>query len=607
MYTEKQYNDFLDEIFGKEISKFNRNDFDIKAKEIIDYIKQNAKNISNEEWTSIIDNANDDILTEIVKNKDVPTLVACSAVKKECRSGMALVLLHRNDLPEEYIDKIYNNKYSHDTLHRDVCKAINNGTVFELPYAQNVLNYIGKKTLLGELDCKGRYEFGSLINDEEIIKEIIQDKSLTEWKVDWILKNPYISEELKDNIFDAIGFNYNDISGTFDHIKNPTPHMIDVLYRQILDTIDYVDNENFTIYSEKLNSSFLKSDANQRLYEFQRQGFLTDDMCMDLLIRKATSKDARISDTVIASILRTTKNEDIMTYGATLKSKDNMVIFENVNIPQHFIIDKFNEYLTKIKKELAKGRTHRVGGKIPKEWYKRLCRFVYYVPVSQEDTTALMKYYHNDYTIATYLSESKNITKEALSDLIKQCCDLTKESEKNRAFYLVLVGALVNFKCKLHEELQIPHNKIKLMAAFLKINISFQSKNQDLTDYEDMKFLYKDYEKFLFDKEMQDIIKEIIKDNKTPKEIVPVLEFSIKTMDYMDDMAKRDKEFNPPLNTHHHLFQTIEDIQYQIKSCFYVKQVYDIIDESMCKYYKAKEELENRGFRLEKEQEEISR
>ena len=45
-----------------------------------------------------------------------------------------------------------------------------------------------------------------------------------------------------------------------------------------------------------------------------------------------------------------------------------ITLFENENIPQHFIIDKFNEYLTKIKKELAKGRTHRVGGKIPKEW-----------------------------------------------------------------------------------------------------------------------------------------------------------------------------------------------------------------------------------------------
>lgn len=606
MYSEKQYNDFLQEITVNNIPHFSTDWFNIKVKEKIDYIKNNIESIKDNEWDELMSSCDMSILRTIICHPKTPIKIVCKAVDLCKSTEDKLMAFTREDLPIEYIHKIYDNHFCHDLLHKEVCKHIEKNTVEEIPYHKEIFNYLGRETLLGRMDCKGRYEFGALISDENIIKEIVKDKSLTESKVDWILKNPFISENLKNNIFDAIDFNYNDIAGTFESIKNPTQHMMDVLYRQAIDTLDYYDNGSFDSYNESINAYMIKSQANCKLYELQRNGYLTDNMCIDLINRKINSSEANISDETIEFILKTTNSSKVLISGLELKNKNNMTPYENKNLPNEFFEEKFSEYMTKIEKELEKNRTDKKGGKISKVWYRRICSYVYHTVVGAHNFDVLMDYYNNDFSLFHNIAESKYTTPNTLRKIIALCRNELKKKEENDILYTPLCVALFSLKYKL-SQYELPNDFFlkRISVLFNAVNLIMHSKDK-IENYPHL-CSYKDYKNYLFDTEIIETIKELSKDNILSEQERNRFKIADQILENMKDMSERDADFNPSKNTTYYLQNEKENIEKSICFCTTICDVYDKIDDAMDKYFKIKNELQNREDTKVKEKEEIQK
>ena len=601
MPTQDQYMDFL-----KDLSYHNSIHIDItwfnkETKDKIEYINKNADKISDEKWEELFATKDSAILYTAIKNPNTPSHILEKAIDLSKNERDILAALTRDGLSERYIKKIYDNNLCWDILHKTICHQINENGVDDIPYLPKYLNYIAEKEFNQEFDARGRWEILSVINDEQLVEKLVKSDKLNEWKVDWLLKNPYISDGLKNNIFDAIGFNYNDISGTFDHIKNPTSHMIDELYRQAIDTLDFVDNGSFTKSQEKVASMFARSHAEERLMSFHREGFLTDAMCYDLISRKINSKDSHISDNLIYTILKTTKSKDVLLLGTELKSRDNSAPYDNHNMPIDKLTEHFNAQIKKIDNELKKGRTYKQNGKIPKVWLRRFCSYVYSVPYTPDDFNKLVKYYENDYSLMSYLSQSKNAKPESLQAIIDYYKRTEVEGNSFRKLYpFPLAMAKINLVFKKND---IPHDKIKLYGALWNISERLIEEKADITDFKRMEFLYKDYKRWTFDKQTQNAIKELCEDKITSESEKKVFEFTLKIIDFMNNIYEKDKEFNPKENTPIRLFSEYNKAISSITFCHRMYQVYNVIDESMDKYLKAKEELVSRGLINEKERE----
>ena len=592
MPTQDQYMDFLEKISTIRIMHMDRDFFSEDIKNQFEYIKENAEKLSNEEWDKMLENQDSSILHETIVNSKTPIHIVEKAINLCKNERDILEALKREDLPNKCIHQIYDNPMCRDILHKTVCHHISAGTVDEIPYANKHLNYIAEKEFLGEFDAKGRWEMCAVINDAKLVEKLAQNEHLNEWKVDWFLKNPYIPDDLKDKIFDAVGFNYNDIAGSFDNIKHPTPHMVDVLYRQAIDTIDFADNTHFDRYEERLRSGFAKGDAENRLLSLHRQGDLTDAMCYDLIARKIGSKDSRISDNLIYTILKTTKNPDILLLGTQMRNKDNVIPYENDNMPHDEFMKHFNLHMKKVENELKKDRTYKNGGKIPKIWLRRFCNYVHRADLTPDDIYKLSKYYENDYSLMSYIAESKNASNEALKALVEYYNKLYGTEISKTSPRIIQNIAKINLIFREHN---IPNYKVRLFGALFRISDRLIKEGADINDYTRMEFLHKDRKRFSFNEEEKVAIQRLYNET-TNKEEKDTIEHMLKIIKMLEDTEKRDAVFNLKENTPIRLFddynKAINDIAFATR--YYT--IYEKIDECMENFYQLREELQSRGL-----------
>lgn len=598
MYSEKQYKDFLSEMNQKGLQHFDRDVFDIKTKETIEYIKKNIEDFSTEQWTNILNSASADIIRSIVRNPKTPVDILYRAIDLCQNANDKLMSLKRNDISTDFAKKIYNNPFCRYVLHNHIRNFINDDNTQEFLYNKNIINYLGREILLDNIDSQDCYDIGSVISDENVIKEIVKSDKLTEKKVDCILRNPYITYSLKDKIFDAIGFNYNDISGTFDSIKNPTPHMVDVLYRQAVDTLDYSDSEECKSITKVLIAKNVKAQAKQRIFELQQNRLLTEDMYIDLINRKNNAKDSNISDDLIDFILKTTDSEKVLICGLSLKSKNNMTPFENKNLPDHFYGEKLSEYTEKIAKEVEKGRTEKTHGKIPKIWHARIIRFAQHSSLSEGQFNVLAKYYNNDFSLLVNLATMHHTRNNILKKIIKILEGLTEENHQHQVFSSALCIAMFNLK---HKTI-FPHSKSPTDSDLQNLKLIFNSlcknipQKTDINNYESLMSLYRQYETLLFNKKIMFVLRELMFDEETvPDYLKPVFKSARELIIKFNDMKEADKEFNPSKNSDVYLLSKLKQIEYNVNRCQNISEVYEIIDDCMDKYFKIEDELKNRG------------
>ena len=197
-------------------------------------------------------------------------------------------------------------------------------TTSDLPYSEEMMSWIAKV----EFDKSFspiRYSFGrSEVNEifrylpsetcyDELIDQIRNATEDKELILTQLLNNPFMPEAKRDAIFDELGCN-------FKELKNPTPHMVEVIYESTVDTVFNCDMNRYS--SKTREESQIYYDAVFILGDLARYGKLTSGMQLNLMNLLMDRKD-RSSESLTRELVCGTNDPRVLHMALSLKSTND--------------------------------------------------------------------------------------------------------------------------------------------------------------------------------------------------------------------------------------------------------------------------------------------
>ena len=442
------------ETFGRATFKDN---FDIKAMVVINDIEEHAKEFNNAKWAFIANEFKDnhDVMLAALKSGCVPTDIVHS-ILENTKMVKENITTYYNISQEDIrivASAMYNDISQSDleTIYKYLGKQMISMHGFNTSYSKecndrinpNAMNFMAI-TLAKNYDPPVRAYYHdsdglaviTFVKDENVIKEICNLPDVHEDVRAMCINNPYISDELRDEIF-QIGCNV-------ELLTKFTPSILDEVYRSAIESLE----SGFEATEKELRSAHFMSKSF--LYDLVTKHVLTEAMEIDLANIVLSQADTSM-DNLRHQIFYCTKSPKVLELAEKIKGKDKLTAYENEYMPETMLRARTDKMLKTIKKNIETNNRR----KTPDVWFEYLRKYVHRLELSSADYEMLLN--ENDSHLIVAIATSPKTPKDVLESIIQK-------QEVNR--YIsprVAVAARMNIECK-----ELPDNIKEHMMKFCK-------------------------------------------------------------------------------------------------------------------------------------------
>lgn len=248
----------------------------------------------------------------------------------------ALFKHHFNDLSDATFEEIYSEHPFSVMSAVTSVRYQNSVTKQDLKYPEKIMNAVALHEFNDFTPSTYSYQTAPIIfryiTDEKFLDNIVDKVRNTsenkELVITEILNNPFINDTKKDEIFDEFGCD-------FKNVLLPTPHMVDTMYRSVVETVFQSDIDRSGKNKEELNAYW---SATKVLDSMVSHGLLTSGMEYDLM-KMLIDRKERSSDMLTYNLVRTTKNPSVLHIALQLKStNDKDAAIQNPHLSKEDIV-----------------------------------------------------------------------------------------------------------------------------------------------------------------------------------------------------------------------------------------------------------------------------
>ena len=322
-------------------------------KEIVDQIvAHNQKcdkdpSINNREfWEYMMDMSYgmDDILYAIIDSPYAPNDIIEEATRKSMNPQNMLRALERDIAYEPRTLDLIQKKAK-----REICEELkscyNTYQRRPLPFNQHAIDYYAQKTF-NKPNVKNDKMLIMLAyaKDEMFLKDINTNPVLNEMRLNYIISNENIPEEIRDKMFVGIGFNHDDITPDYNAILSPTKFMVEEIYRSNSDAYFYADKSEKNIKNAALN----------KLHEMYRHGLFGESIEKDIIARY--QKGDSTYRWLLRCVLHETKNLGTIEFAKMLDNRIYSEVFQNPNIQKEKYQELAGDYIDAVLKSVKRAK-----------------------------------------------------------------------------------------------------------------------------------------------------------------------------------------------------------------------------------------------------------
>lgn len=225
----------------------------------------------------------------------------------------------------------------------------------DLPYSEEMMSWIAEEEFTKSFSPI-KYTFRNDVSEifrflpseecyDNLIDQIRKSSENKEAILTQLLNNEFVSEAKRDAIFDEFGCD-------FKELKNPTPHMVELIYESTVATVFHSD---MTRYSTKTSEeSRIYYDSVFILGDLARYGKLNSGMQLDLMNMLMERKD-RSSESLTRELVCGTNDPRVLHLALNLKStNDKDSAIENKHMAPEDLLTVAKISKKKIDTELKK-------------------------------------------------------------------------------------------------------------------------------------------------------------------------------------------------------------------------------------------------------------
>ena len=417
---------FFDALIDKPAMPYWREfakQYDEKYRDIIIDINKNGHTYTTDKWNEIYSNNKEIecILLALCKHSDCPDdiinkIIANTEFKYNSYSILHSLLSRENLTPTQIEDICVMKKY-------EIRKYFPNRTSdeYKMPFSENVTNQLVKDVYLRE-GKKMDLSFLLYTNDKEFINNVLEENSDFEPFRDTLVNNLFLSDEERNEIFD-LGCNRKEVD-------RPTGYMISNMYRESVEAYFESDYNLATTIAEKRMLQDAHFNGGMFIQRMLQKGFLNDAMQIDLINRFTELKE-RSQNSILAELLKTTKNEMVFkTAEIGIVSKDKELIFANPNCPKDILYRRTYALIKKIENALKNKKP------ISDNWVNQIATMLDKIYLSPDYEAVLLSVYgkklHKNLACSPYtnIETLERIETEASTSRVKMLASVNIALQK---------------------------------------------------------------------------------------------------------------------------------------------------------------------------------
>lgn len=570
---------FIKRVIGSSTMHSDLYDYDEVIKDRVLDIQKNGIDFDNETWLSYYYMQQREIWDAMLKNPYTPDDIVKKIVEKTTDSKKILDLLRLRALPEEIIDMILKDSDHWRNIRTEAFTSYSKNQKMNI-HQENIhtisrLKFFSKGSPLED----SKYCILAFVKDENLIELMARSEYLNEHALQYMVDNVYISEELKNKLFDGIGFNFNDIECPSDALwRNITPYISEKVYETAIDTIDGVVSGKIT-KPYGCTKEVLRLEAETMIGDLALQHVFTEATQLDYLHRFKDMEDKRISEDTVKTILKCTRYPSVLDFAYDSFNKNiKAECIKNNNASYRILSDAMNLFTKQIQKAIKSEK-----GNVPAITEQRIAIMAKRVSMTPEQMEATLMWFGNHSSIIDNACECPNNAKdvfEKINERLKNGDSSTyaKLAVKTR---IVMDGEYFNI--------------VNLMLKFIRIGaytrLDSLSCNMNVMDCQ--------YAKEIASKpELYEKYKQLVNELKTKFELTKPEQDVVEAMEIIFDVNKerlgKDKYFNPEVNSTYYLQQKMIAIGTEIVRCPTLCELYMNIDQWQEEYNKIEEVIYQR-------------
>lgn len=408
------------------------------------YIKNNANNFNNQEWSVWYDKNKDNyavvfsalttytvpdnIVHKIVNNLDMFNPVKKPAYNITSQDRILLRYIVANKINQSDLEKIYSE------IGMNFISAVSLDTA--LSKNSSYINHISNETMkfftlktLEDFSKHKTYHISSSrlsalqrIKDESFLRKIFtkdkidipfsfDDKTAEIIKTE-LINNKFLSDDFKNELFNS-GCNWM-------RLQYFTPEMTKEIYESCVET--YSEAYDKTRHQIKFNMEKQYNTVQEIIGKLIREKLLPEPLQYDLALR-IISKESKKMDFYAESLYERTTSARVLETATKLKSKSKEIAYKNPNMPKQIIQDRIETLCDKMKKFIEKDKRE----KIPNIWDEHISNGLYNTSIQDEYYDFLIKEQGFDTHMAIVLSD---YTPKHIKDNIYKYLSTTYDAEK---------------------------------------------------------------------------------------------------------------------------------------------------------------------------------
>lgn len=294
-----------------------------------------------------------------------------------------------------------------------------------LPFNQYAIDYYAKKTFnKANIKNDKMLIMLSYAKDKDFLISCHTSPKLDETRLNYLIDNENMPEEIRNKMFTGVGFNTNDITPDYNAIKKPTPFMVNEIYSFNSESYFFTDSKT------------IKSRIISRILNLVYAGLTTEGIEKDIINKYVKGdKDYKY---LLSSMLSGTKHITTIEYATKLDYRIFDEAFGNAKLLDE-IIEKYGLlHMNKIT-ESIKRTGHAPQGSY---WWPII---VAKKELSHNHYDIMLNSENND--IYDNLAISPKTPKEVLNHLLCYC----KEAE-NSQYSIDHIGLTANLNLKMKEK-----------------------------------------------------------------------------------------------------------------------------------------------------------